>query len=140
RVVHVLDVPAGVRGGAGERGRVVDCKRGRPARLGEGRRERRRLLSDDHGLRRAGAGGVGVVGVARVLGQPVVGAGLGGGVATALGAVGAAVGAVARDRDTGRLVDGGGQAGAVIAGGEEVEADRGAGARGRPAERGGVGQ
>src|SRR5439155_1342463 len=83
------------------------------------------------GLVRAGAAGRVVVVVAGVLGQPVVGTRLGGHVAAGLGgAVGAVVGAVARDRNPGGAVDGRAQVGAVVARLEQVEADRAAGIRG----------
>src|SRR5439155_335757 len=93
------------------------------------------------GLVRAGAAGRVVVVVAGVLGQPVVGTRLGGHVAAGLGgAVGAVVGAVARDRNPGGAVDGRAQVGAVVARLEQVEADRAAGIRGGQGEAGVVGQ
>src|SRR5439155_9477279 len=99
-------VAGGVAGGGGQRGGVA---------------------ADDDGLVRAGAAGRVVVVVAGVLGQPVVGTRLGGHVAAGLGgAVGAVVGAVARDRNPGGAVDGRAQVGAVVARLEQVEADRAA--------------
>src|SRR5947199_359986 len=99
------------------------------------------VAADDDGLVRAGAAGRVVVVVAGVLGQPVVGTRLGGHVAAGLGgAVGAVVGAVARDRNPGGAVDGRAQVGAVVARLEQVEADRAAGIRGGQGEAGVVGQ
>src|SRR5207237_9104451 len=116
----VADLAVGVAGGRGERGRVE---------------------ADDDGLVRACAGGRVVVVVAGVLGQRVVGTRLGGHVAAGLGgAVGAVVGAVARDRNPGGAVDGRAQVGAVVARLEQVEADRAAGIRGGQGEAGVVGQ
>src|SRR5207237_5304541 len=125
------DRAAGIRGGQGEAGvvgqRVADLAGG----LARGRPERGRVEADDDGLVRAGAAGRVVVVVAGVLGQPVVGTRLGGHVAAGLGgAVGAVVGAVARDRNPGGAVDGRAQVGAVVARLEQVEADRPAGIRG----------
>src|SRR5205823_2189147 len=135
------DRAAGIRGGQGEAGvvgqRVADLAGG----LARGRPERGRVEADDDGLVRAGAAGRVVVVVAGVLGQPVVGTRLGGHVAAGLGgAVGAVVGAVARDRNPGGAVDGRAQVGAVVARLEQVEADRAAGIRGGQGEAGVVGQ
>src|SRR5207244_11360251 len=117
--------------------RVADLAGG----LARGRPERGRVEADDDGLVRAGAAGRVVVVVAGVLGQPVVGTRLGGHVAAGLGgAVGAVVGAVARDRNPGGAVDGRAQVGAVVARLEQVEADRAAGIRGGQGEAGVVGQ
>src|SRR5207253_2360906 len=99
--------------------RVADLAGG----LARGRPERGRVEADDAGLVHAGAAGRGGVVVAGVLGQPVVGTRLGGHVAAGLGgAVGAVVGAVARDRNPGGAVDGRAQFGAVVARPDQVDA------------------
>src|SRR5438093_89588 len=126
---------------AGEEGvvgqRVADLAGG----LARGRPERGRVEADDERLVRAGAACLFVVVATAVLytlslhdALPIyVAAGLG-------GAVGAVVGAVARDRNPGGAVDGRAQVGAVVARLEQVEADRAAGIRGGQGEAGVVGQ
>src|SRR5947208_3564179 len=94
--------------------------------LARGRPERGRVEADDDGVVRAGAVVRVVVFVAGVPAQllilslhdalPISGLG---------GAVGAVVGAVARDRNPGGAVDGRAQVGAVVARLEQVEAESG---------------
>src|SRR5207237_409630 len=99
------DRATGGRGRPAEAGVVGQRVADLAARLARGRPECGRVGGDDDRLVAAAARGGVVVGVAGVLGQPVVGAGLGGDVAAGLGrAVGAVVGAVARDGDAGRAV------------------------------------
>src|SRR5438876_256514 len=128
-------------GGRGEEGvvgqRVADLAGG----LARGCPERGRVEADYYGLVRAAAAGRYALSLHDALPISVVGTRLGGHVAAGLGgAVGAVVGAVARDRNPGGAVDGRAQVGAVVARLEQVEADRAAGIRGGQGEAGVVGQ
>src|SRR5438876_407807 len=124
-------------GGRGEEGvvgqRVADLAGG----LARGCPERGRVEADYYGLVRAAAAGRYALSLHDALPISVVGTRLGGHVAAGLGgAVGAVVGAVARDRNPGGAVDGRAQVGAVVARLEQVEADRAAGIRGGQGEIG----